>query len=66
MSGGMKRGSSQPEFPKPETTTSGPREISALVELVRLLARQAARECTDRRPKDDHPTPALPFSEQQS
>ena len=42
--GSMKRGSSQPRSLQSEAATSGRKADLALVELVRLLARQAARE----------------------
>jgi hypothetical protein len=40
----MKRGSSQPKVHNSEATIAAGRADPALVELVRLLARQAARE----------------------
>jgi len=56
----MKPGSSQTEIDIGEAAITD----SALVELVRLLARQAARQY-ERRPEHDNPAPAVPVLEQQ-
>ena len=42
------------------------RKPTALIEIVRLLARQAAREWTERLPEADHSAPAHPRSEKPS
>ena len=42
------------------------RKPTVLIEIVRLLARQAAREWTERLPEADHSAPAHPRSEKPS
>jgi hypothetical protein len=61
----MKRGSSQPEFSKSEVATSGRKADSALVELVRLLARQAARQWAESKPEAERPAPLAHLTEKQ-
>ena len=61
----MKRTSSQPEFSKGEVAIAGRKADAALVELVRLLARQAAREWAESRPEAESPAPSARLTEKQ-
>ena len=42
------------------------RKPTALIEIVRLLARQAARELAERQPENDNDAPPLPCCEERS
>lgn len=48
------------------TTLRGRNADAVLIQLVRLLARQAAREWAERRPGGDYPTPPFPLPENQT
>jgi hypothetical protein len=58
----MKRGHSKVSASK--ATMADGRSDTALVDLVRLIARQAAREWADRRAEDDQPTAATVWEQQ--